>query len=169
MRVNFPNFSFASFELASHIFGSMPIPYVSFCLKISLLLKRRQLKTATKEATFCVFVDKSDSRVISPWPIGPRTLGPRILSPWHLKSQGPMGRGPKVRWTLGPWPLGPSDLRCQGLKVRGPKIWGPKVTWISGPRPLGPWDLGYLGPMVPQTLRAWTKGPDDVRTLRPGT
>ena len=54
-----------------------------------------------------------DSRAISPWPIGPRTLGP-----WHIKSQGP--KGPNVPRTSGPWPQGPSELRCQGLKVRGP-------------------------------------------------
>ena len=61
-----------------------------------------------------------DSRAISPWPIGPRTL-----SPWHIKSQGPKGRGPNVPRTSGPWPQGPSELRCQGLKVRGPKVRGP--------------------------------------------
>ena len=61
-----------------------------------------------------------DSRAISPWPIGPRTLGPRTLSPWHIKSQGPKGRGPNVPRTSGPWPQGPIDLRYHGLKVRGP-------------------------------------------------
>ena len=64
---------------------------------------------------------QNDSRVIIPWPIGPRTF-----SPWHHKSQGPRGRGPEVLWILGPRPSRPWDLKYSGLKVRGPNIRGPK-------------------------------------------
>ena len=69
--------------------------------------------------------DQMDSRAISPWALGPRTLGPM-----YPKSQGPRGRGPEVLGILGPRPSGPWDLKYLGLKVRGPKVQGPRAQGL---------------------------------------
>ena len=72
-------------------------------------------------------VRRRGSRAISPWALGPRTLSPRTLSPKYFKSQGPVGRGPKILRISGPRPLGPWDLGYLGPKVGGPKVCGHKA------------------------------------------